>query len=113
VISSRPATRSIVAGPLVVLPVLLAACATAGDWTKAGTDAATSAADNRDCRGVAMDAVKPAADIDQDIAAARQSDLQRAAVVRAGTETMQGKTSDRADTIIAACMRALGYRQRP
>ena len=96
----------------VMLPLLLAACATGGDWRKPGVDAATQAGDYRDCRGVALDTVKTDANIDQDIAAARQSDLQRASVVRTQTETMQGKTSDRADTIVAACMRAMGYTQR-
>src|SRR5262249_12135553 len=104
----RPAPRGILALPLFVA---LSACAAGGDWRKASADAATTAADYRDCRAAAQDAVRTDRDIDQDIAATRQSDLQRSGAVRQQTEMMQGKTGDRADTIIAACMRALGYTQ--
>ena len=111
--SAQPGKRAMLAWSLVVLLLSLAACAGGGDWKKPGVDAATEAADYRECRGASLDSVKTEADIDQDIAAARQTDLQRAGAVRQQSEMMQGKTSDRADAIVTACMRAMGYtRQR-
>jgi len=89
--------------------LLLAGCAAAGSWTKAGTDAAAAAREYRDCRALAATAVKTDADIDQDILATRRNDWQRASRFRLQTETMREHTSDRAAAIVAACMRAKGF----
>ena len=92
------------------LVLLLAGCAAAGGWSKAGADAAAAAHEYEDCRAVAESAVKTDADIDQDILATRQSDRQRSAGVRVGTQMMEEHTRDRAAAIVASCMKAKGYR---
>ena len=91
------------------LALMLAGCAGAGSWTKAGADAAATAQEYRECRAVAATAVKTDADIDQDILAARHGDAQRASVFRLQTRTMQEHTTDRAASIVDACMRAKGF----
>jgi hypothetical protein len=91
------------------LVVLLAGCAGAGGWTKAGIDAAVTAREYQDCSAMAATAVKTDADIDQDIRVTRHNDWQRAGVVRVETQTMQEHTSDRAAATVAACMRAKGF----
>ena len=95
------------------LLLVLAACGGSGDWVKAGADQASVARDYEDCRDLAGAAVRTDADIDQDIAATRSDDRQRAGVVRAQTRTMGEHTRDRADAIIARCMRAKGFSQPP
>ena len=94
-----------------MLVLALTACAGGGDWAKVGADEASAARDYEDCRELAAAAVKTDADIDQDIAATRGDDRQRAGVVRAQTRTMREHTRDRADAIIARCMRATGFSQ--
>ena len=91
---------------------LLAGCGGAGDWTKAGGDEAAAAHEYADCRALAGGAVRTDADIDQDILATRQSDWQRAGVVRQQTRVMQEQTHDRAEAIIESCMKAKGYSQK-
>ena len=90
---------------------LLAGCAGAGDWAKAGGDEAAAAREYADCRALAGGAVQTDADIDQDILATRQSDWQRAGVVRQQTRIMHEQTRDRAEAIIESCMKAKGYSQ--
>jgi hypothetical protein len=97
------------AGWRLLPAVLLAGCATTGDWTKPGADEATIAREYRDCRAVATDAVGIDADIDQDILATRQNDWQRSGVVRLGAETSHNQTRDRAARITASCMQAKGF----
>jgi len=101
------------AGLCWVCGLLLAGCAGGGDWAKAGADEAAVARDYQDCRDLAATAVRTQADIDQDIAATRSDDRQRAGVVRAQTRTMGEQTRDRADAIITRCMRAKGFIQPP
>ena len=91
------------------LALLLAGCATAGNWTKPGADAAATARDYQECRALAADAVKTDVAIDQDILATRASDWQRAAIVRVDARNMREETSDRAARIAASCMRAKGF----
>src|SRR5205823_3402764 len=91
---------------------LLAGCAGGGDWTKAGGDSATAAREYEECRALAGGAVRTDADIDQDILATRQSDWQRAGVVRQQTRVMQEQTHDRAAAIIESCMKSKGYSQK-
>ena len=93
----------------LVLALLLAGCGGADGWSKPGADAAASLRDHQECRSMAAAAVKTDADIDQDIAAARQDDRQRARVFRLQTETSREHTKDRAASIVDACMRAKGY----
>jgi hypothetical protein len=76
-------------------------------------DEAATARDYRDCQDLAGTAVRTDADIDQDIQATRDSDRQRAGVVRAQTQTTHEQTRDRAGAIIAACMRAKGFIAAP
>ena len=92
--------------------LLLAGCAGAGDWTKAGADSAAADAAYQDCRALAGGAVQTDADIDQDISATRQSDWQRAGVVRVQTRVMHEQTRDRADAIIESCMKSKGFSQK-
>ena len=95
---------------LPVVLLLLAGCAaTTGGWTRPGADAAAVSSDLEECRAAAGAAVRPSADIDQDIRATRQSDAQRSGVVRRETEVMREQTKDRAAALVAACMRAKGY----
>jgi len=100
-----------------VLPFIcaftVAGCSGGGNWVKAGADEAASAREYRDCRDLAAAAVSTQADIDQDIAATRSEDRQRAAVVRVQTRTMGEQTRDRVDAIVARCMRGKGFSQPP
>ena len=92
---------------LLLLP--LAGCAGAGDWVKPGSDQATAGGDYQECRELADTAVRTEADIDQDILATRQTDWQRAGVVRTQTRVMHEQTRDRATAIVDSCMKAKGY----
>lgn len=92
---------------LLLLP--LAGCAGAGDWVKPGADQAAAGREYQDCRDLADTAVKTEADIDQDILATRQTDWQRAGVVRAQTRVMHEQTGDRATAIVESCMKTKGY----
>ena len=92
--------------------LLLAGCSGAGDWTKAGGDSAAAEAAYQDCRGLAGTAVESDRAIDQDILATRQSDWQRASVVRQQTRIMHEQTRDRAASIIDSCMKAKGFSQK-
>ena len=89
--------------------LLLAGCAGAGSWTKAGADEASAARDYQECRDLAQSAVKTDADIDQDILAARHNDWQRASVYRLRTEARREHTSDRATAIVDSCTSAKGF----
>jgi len=100
-------------GLCCVLGLLLGGCGGGGNWVKPGADEASAAREYDDCRDLAGTAVRTDADIDQDIAASRSDDRQRAGVVRAQTRTMGEHTRDRADAIIARCMRAKGFAQAP
>ena len=91
---------------------LLSGCAGAGDWAKAGGDEAGATREYADCRALAGGAVQTDADIDQDILATRQTDWQRAGVVRQQTRIMHEQTRDRAEAIIESCMKAKGYSQK-
>ena len=93
--------------------LLLAGCGARANWTKAGADEAAVAHEYADCRDLAAAAVKPQADIDQDIAATRSDDRQRAGIVRAQTQTSHEQTRDRAAAIVAKCMSAKGFVQPP
>jgi hypothetical protein len=92
-----------------LLVLLLVGCAGGGEWMKAGTDQAAAGREYQDCRELAGTAVKTDADIDQDILATRQSDWQRAGVVRTQTRVMHEQTRDRGAAIIESCMKAKGY----
>ena len=89
--------------------LLLAGCAGRGDWVKPGMDQAAAGREYQDCRELADTAVKTDADIDQDILATRQSDWQRAGVVRAQTRVMHEQTRDRGAAIVDSCMKTKGY----
>ena len=91
---------------------LLAGCGGGGDWTKAGGDEAAASREYEDCRALAGGAVQTDADIDQDILATRQSDWQRAGVVRQQTRVMHEQTRDHAAAIVESCMKAKGYSQK-
>ncbi len=72
-------------------------------------DQAAAGREYQDCRELADTAVKTDADIDQDILATRQSDWQRAGVVRTQTRVMHEQTRDRGAAIVDSCMKAKGY----
>jgi hypothetical protein len=97
-------------GAALLLP-LLAGCG-GGAWTKTGSDEAGAAREYADCRAIAGGAVQTDADIDQDILATRQSDSQRAGVVRQQTQIMHEQTRDRAAAIVDSCMKAKGFSQK-
>jgi len=97
---------------LALVLSLLAGCGGAGDWAKAGGDEAAASREYEDCRVLAGGAVQTDADIDQDILATRQTDWQRAGVVRQQTRIMHEQTRDRAEAIIESCMKAKGYSQK-
>ena len=97
-----------------ILLLVLAGCGGgAGNWAKAGADEAMAAREYQDCQDLAGTAVRTDADIDQDIAAARSEDRQRAGVVRVQTQTTHEQTRDRAGAIVAACMKAKGFIPAP
>jgi len=89
--------------------ILLAGCAGAGGWTRAGTDKETTAREYKDCQDLVATAVKTDADIDQDISSTRSSDLQRSDLLRMEMQDTRQVTSDRAAAILGACMRTKGF----
>jgi len=93
----------------MLLLLLLVGCAGGGEWVKPGMDQAAAGREYQDCRELADTAVKTDADIDQDILATRQSDWQRAGVVRAQTRVMHEQTRDRGAAIVDSCMKTKGY----
>jgi hypothetical protein len=93
--------------------MLAAGCSKGGEWTKANADEAAATRESQECRALADTAVKTEADIDQDILTTRQSDWQRAGIVRQQTRTMREHTRDRSASIIDACMRAKGFNRGP
>jgi hypothetical protein len=84
-------------------------CAGTPAWTKAGSDAADTQRAYRDCLDMAGTAVMTEADIDEDIAATRGADLQRAMAVRVEAQDTRQHTTQRGEAIVAACMKAKGY----
>ena len=94
----------------IVLMSLLAGCAGGGsDWAKPGADDAAAAIAYQDCRGLSDTVVSTDRAIDQDIMASRQSDWQRASVVRQQTQIMHEHTRDRAAAILDSCMKGKGF----
>ncbi len=94
----------------LILAVLLAGCGSPEpNWVRPAADAAATARAYQDCSETASSAVRTDANIDQDILASRQNDWQRSSVVRLQSQAMQDHTRDRADAIIAACMKSKGF----
>lgn len=93
---------------IIAVMLLLAGCGHA-TWTRAGADAADSEAALRQCRGAAAAVVGPEEGIDQDILATRQTDWQRSQVGGLAAGRLGQETHERADRIVAACMRANGF----
>lgn len=83
-----------------------------GDWIKPGAQPGEAASAYSDCRSIAEQATHKDADIDQDIAATRGADLQRAQIVRMRTSQERGVTTRDADSIIASCMQQKGFAER-
>ena len=99
----------------VIAALLLAAChemASAG-WNKPGADAAATETVYRDCRAQTGTAVRTDVDIDQDISAARASDLQHSSIVRQQSQDLSDDNRDRDDAILASCMQAKGFTRAP
>jgi hypothetical protein len=94
---------------IILLALLVAGCGGTGSWIKPGADAALADSDYRECRAVADSAIKTDANIDQDIAATRQFDWQRAQLGRIAGETMREQTRERGAAIVDSCMRAKGF----
>ena len=101
------------AAPALCAMLLLAACSGGADWIKPGADDTAAARDYEECHDLAASAVRTQADIDQDIAATRGDDRQRAGVVRLQTDTSREQTRDRAAAIVARCMAAKGFAPAP
>ena len=80
-----------------------------GEWAKAGADEAQTAAAYRECAALTDAATRTDVRIDQDIAASRASDLQRAAIVRAQSERIHADNGERAEAILGACMQGKGF----
>ena len=89
----------------------LAGCggAASGGWSKSGVDAAATTSAYRDCLSLTDTASRTDADIDQDIAATRASDLQHSSVVRQQSQDIKRDNAERADAILTSCMEAKGF----
>lgn len=85
----------------------------AEDWVRPNTGPLQTAAEYRDCAGLAEDATSTEADIDQDIAAARGADMARDQIVRMRGLQMHESTREHGDAVIAACMRKKGFVRHP
>jgi hypothetical protein len=99
------------AAPLVLL--LLAACGgpAGGGWSKPGADDAQTASAYQDCLAATATATRTDADIDQDIAASRASDLQHSSILREHARQTRDDSRDRAEAMLASCMQAKGFAQ--
>jgi hypothetical protein len=101
--------RAVKAVATIVALSLLAGCTQSGNWTKPGADSNDSAIALRECQAVADVAIGPEAGIDQDIMATRQTDWQRSQIGGIAAGQLGAETGDRADKIVAGCMRAKGF----
>ena len=107
-----PLARRLSLSVPLLLPLLLLAltgCAAGEDWARPGADAAATSRAYADCRALAGTAVRTDAAIDQDIAASRGTDIQRADSVRTQTRQMAETTQARSDAIVASCMESKGF----
>jgi hypothetical protein len=93
--------------------LLLAGCGGSGAWTKPGADDAATAQAYQECRTLTDTATQTDANVDQDIAASRASDLQRASILRAQSQQITEVSRDRANAILASCMQAKGFTLGP
>jgi hypothetical protein len=94
----------------LALSLALAGCGGGAEhYAKPGADQAAASREYEECRALAGDMVEPQANIDQDIAAARQSDLQRSSIIRSDNQLMRDRVRDRAASIIDTCMKSKGY----
>jgi hypothetical protein len=82
------------------------------DWIKPGAQPGEAASAYRDCASIAQQATQKDADIDQDIAAARGSDLQHSQIVQMRASQQRGVTTGDADSILASCMQQKGFVER-
>jgi hypothetical protein len=90
--------------------LLLAACSAAGGgWTKPGADEAETAHAYQECAALTETATRTDANIDQDIAASRASDLQHSSILREQAQSTSEDNRTRADAILASCMQAKGF----
>lgn len=90
--------------------LFLADCSgSGGGWIKPGADEAAAARAYRDCAALTDTATRTDADIDQDIAASRASDLQRSSILREHARSTREDNRDRADAILTSCMQAKGF----
>jgi len=94
---------------VVAILLLLGGCTSGGGWVKPGAEEGAAAQEYQECRALADSAVRTEADIDQDIAATRQTDWQRSGLGQVQSRTMRENTRDRAAAIIASCMQAKGF----
>lgn len=97
-------------GVALLATLLVAGCAAAGaDWTKPGADADETARILLECVALAGTATQTDADIDQDIAATRASDLQHSGGLREQAQQRRNDDRDRAAAIVQSCMQAKGF----
>jgi hypothetical protein len=85
------------------------AAASAGAWSKTGSDAAAVESAYRDCLEIADNATENDFNIDQDIAATRGGDLQRSSFAGTPLRNTEQNNRDRAQTILSSCMRGKGF----
>jgi len=99
---------------VLALILLSAGCGGgAATWSRPGADQAAVSREYQECRELAGLTVETQANIDQDISATRQSDIQRSGVVRSDAQLMRDRTKDRAGSLIDNCMRAKGLVPKP
>jgi hypothetical protein len=89
--------------------VLLAACGTAGGWSKPGADPQAIARDSRECRAQADQVLARDRSIDQDILATRGPDWQRAGTFEPHSAEMREQEAAHAKAVFEDCMHAKGY----
>ncbi|MBV9861614.1 MAG: hypothetical protein JO267_05645 [Alphaproteobacteria bacterium] len=85
-------------------PGLGAAGAGAGGAANTGAAAAASSGDAAQCRALAEDAVQTETGINEDIAATRRNDWERAEVLPEQAGMLRDSTADRARAIFETCM---------
>jgi hypothetical protein len=102
------------AGLMIAAAALLTGCTAAGEgWTKPGADEASVRGAYRECHAIAAATVQPEIGINQDIAATRGVDWQRAQIRDVQATTMREATHDRLAKIVSSCMTANGFQPAP
>ncbi len=110
--TSRDRGATIIAGIMVALTMLLAACAASkSGWVKSGADQAAMANAAGDCRDQADAAAAREGRINQDISATLGGNWQLARTGGIMDQSLREQAGDYADQVFDSCMHSKGFKK--